>query len=77
MNFKIYKKLNIELFFVFFKIFKNIKIKVYGYDIKLIFKKKNILNYLFILKKNASFLFNMLIDLVVEDFPKKKKSFCS
>ena len=72
MNFKIYKKLNIELFFVFFKIFKNIKIKVYGYDIKLIFKKKDILNYLFILKKNSSFLFNMLIDLVIEDFPKKK-----
>jgi len=75
MNFKIYKKLNIELFFVFFKIFKNIKIKVYGYDIKLIFKKKDILNYLFILKKNSSFLFNMLIDLVIEDFPKKKNRF--
>ena len=38
-------------------------------------KKKNIINYLYILKKNSSFLFSVLIDIIVEDFPKKKKRY--
>ena len=75
LNFKIYKKLNLKLIKQFIKIFKNIQIKLYGFDIKVILKKKNLINYLFILKKNSSFLFSTLIDLVVEDFPKKKKRY--
>ena len=75
LNFKIYKKLNLKLIKQFIKIFKNIQIKLYGFDIKVIFKKKNLINYLFILKKNSSFLFSTLKDLVVEDFPKKKKRY--
>jgi hypothetical protein len=57
LNYQIYTKLNIEIFFILFKLFKNIQIKLQGYDIKLIIKKKNLLNYLLILKKNSSFLF--------------------
>ena len=73
--FKIYKFINLKLVFIFLQIFKNIQIKIYGIDLKIILKKKNLLNYLQILKKNANFLFKVLVDLVVEDFPKKKKRF--
>ena len=40
LNFKIYKKLNLKLIKQFIKIFKNIQIKLYGFDIKVILKKK-------------------------------------
>ena len=73
INFILFKKINLIIVSVFFKIFKNIKIKLKGFDVNLIIKKNNLINYLTILKKNSSFLFNTLIDLVVEDFPKKKK----
>jgi NADH:ubiquinone oxidoreductase subunit C len=75
LNFNIFKKINLKIISVFFKIFKNIKIKIKGFDVNLIIKKKNLINYLTILKKNSSFLFNMLIDLFVEDFPKKKNRY--
>ena len=73
--FKIYKFINLKLVFIFLQIFKNIQIKIYGIDLKILLKKKNILNYLQILKKNSNFLFKILVDLVIEDFPKKKKRF--
>lgn len=73
--FKIYKFINLKLVFIFLQIFKNIQIKIYGIDLKIILKKKNLLNYLQVLKKNSNFLFKVLVDLVVEDFPKKKKRF--
>ena len=73
--FKVYKFINLKLVFIFLQIFKNIKIKIYGIDLKLHFKKKNLLNYLQVLKKNSNFLFKVLVDLVIEDFPKKKKRF--
>jgi NADH:ubiquinone oxidoreductase subunit C len=73
--FKIYKFINLKLVFIFLQIFKNIQIKIYGIDLKIILKKKNLLNYLQVLKKNSNFLFKVLVDLIVEDFPKKKKRF--
>jgi NADH:ubiquinone oxidoreductase subunit C len=73
--FKIYKFINLKLVFIFLQIFKNIQIKIYGIDLKIILKKKNLLNYLQVLKKTSNFLFKVLVDLVVEDFPKKKKRF--
>ena len=73
--FKIYKFINLKLIFIFLQIFKNIQIKIYGIDLKILLKKKNVLNYLQILKKNSNFLFKILVDLVIEDFPKKKKRF--
>ena len=73
--FKIYKFINLKLVFIFLQIFKNIQIKIYGIDLKILLKKKNVLNYLQILKKNSNFLFKILVDLVIEDFPKKKKRF--
>ena len=73
--FKIYKFINSKLVFIFLQIFKNIQIKIYGIDLKIILKKKNLLNYLQVLKKNSNFLFKVLVDLIVEDFPKKKKRF--
>ena len=75
INFTLFKQINLIIVSVFFKIFKNIKIKLKGFDVNLIIKKNNLINYLTILKKNSSFLFNMLIDLVVEDFPKKKNRY--
>ena len=54
---------------------ENVQIKIYGIDLKIILKKKNLLNYLQVLKKTSSFSFKFLVDLVVEDFPKKKKRF--
>jgi len=68
-------KINIENFFFFFKLFHKIKIKILGFDIKFLIHKKDILNYLFFLKKNSTFLYTTLIDLIVEDFPKKKKRY--
>ena len=38
--FKVYKFINLKLVFIFLQIFKNIKIKIYGIDLKLHFKKK-------------------------------------
>lgn len=73
--FKIYKFINLKLVFIFLQIFKNVQIKIYGIDLKIILKKKNLLNYLQVLKKTSSFSFKFLVDLVVEDFPKKKKRF--
>jgi NADH:ubiquinone oxidoreductase subunit C len=73
--FKIYKFINLKLVFIFLQIFKNIQIKIYGIDLKIILKKKNLLNYLQVLKKTSNFSFKVLVDLVVEDFPKKKKRF--
>jgi NADH:ubiquinone oxidoreductase subunit C len=75
LNYLVYKKLNLQIFSPLLKFFKNIHIIITGFDVKLKIKKKNIINYLFILKKNSSFLFTMLIDLVVEDFPKKKNRY--
>lgn len=73
--FKIYKFINLKLVLIFLQIFKNIQIKIYGIDLKIILKKKNLLNYLQVLKKTSNFSFKVLVDLVVEDFPKKKKRF--
>ena len=77
---KAYKKVNIinlKILLNFLKIFKNIQIKIYGFEVKLKLNKKNLINYLKIFKKNSSFLFKFLVDIVVEDFPKKKKKvFC-
>jgi NADH-quinone oxidoreductase subunit C len=75
LNFNTYTKINLKIIKQFIKIFKNIQIKLYGFDIKIMLKKKNIINYLYILKKNSSFLFSVLIDIIVEDFPKKKKRY--
>jgi hypothetical protein len=75
LYFKTLKYINLKLVNIFLKIFKNIEIKIYGFDVKLLFKKKNLVNNLIILKKNSSFLFKFLTDLVIEDFPKKKKRF--
>ena len=75
---KAYKKVNIinlKILLNFLKIFKNIQIKIYGFEVKLKLNKKNLINYLKIFKKNSSFLFKFLVDIVVEDFPKKKKRF--
>ena len=63
--FKIYKFINLKLVFIFLQIFKNIQIKIYGIDLKILLKKKNVLNYLQILKKNSNFLFKILVDLVI------------
>ena len=41
LKFEIYKKLNLKLIKQFKKIFKNIQIKFYGFDIKIILKKKS------------------------------------
>ena len=41
LKFEIYKKLNLKLIKQFIKIFKNIQIKFYGFDIKIILKKKS------------------------------------
>ena len=75
---KAYKKVNIinlKILLNFLKIFKNIQIKIYGFEVKLKLNKKNLINYLKIFKKNSSFLFKFLVDIVVENFPKKKKRF--
>ena len=75
LNYLFFKKLNLQIFSPLLKIFKNIQVVITGFDVKLKVRKKNIINYLFILKKNSSFLFTMLIYLVVEDFPKKKNRY--
>lgn len=75
INFLIYKKINLIIYSLFFKIFKNIKIKLKGLEVTVLFKKKNLINYLTILKKNSAFLFNILVDIIIEDFPKKKNRF--
>lgn len=72
-NFNIYKKINFQIILKFLKFFKKIKIKIIGINVIIKVNKKEILNYLNIIKKNSSFLFKVLVDLVVEDFPKKKK----
>jgi len=74
-NFKIYKKINFQIILIFLKFFKNIKIKIIGINVIIKFNKKEILNNLNLIKKNSSFLFKVLVDLVVEDFPKKKKRY--
>ena len=66
--FKIYKFINLKLVFIFLQIFKNIQIKIYGIDLKILLKKKNVLNYLQILKKNSNFLFKIFVNLVIKDF---------
>jgi len=72
----LYKKLNINFSLICYKIFKNIKIKLNGLDIILYFQKNNILQYLYFLKKkNSNFLFNILTDIIVEDFSNEKKRF--
>ena len=71
----IYKKINLKFISILFKIFKNIKIKINGLDLKIYIIKKNILNYILIFKKNSAFLYTVLIDLIVEDFPNKKNRF--
>ena len=38
--FKIYKFINLKLVFIFLQNFKNIQIKIYGIDLKIILKKK-------------------------------------
>ena len=63
--FKIYKFINLKLVFIFLQIFKNIQIKIYGIDLKIILKKKNLLNYLQVLKKNSNFFLTCLYILFV------------
>ena len=65
--------INLKIIFKFLKIFKKIQINIYGFNVKLKLNKKNLINYLKILKKNSSFLFKILVDIIIEDFPKKKK----
>ncbi len=66
--FKIYKFINLKLVFIFLQIFKNIQIKIYGIDLKIILKKKNLLNYLQVLKKNSNFLFKVLFKSYISIF---------
>lgn len=73
--FKNFKFLNLKLINTFLHIFKQSQIKIYGFEIIFKIKKKNLLNTLIILKKNSSFLYNYLMDIVVEDFPKNPKRF--
>ena len=63
--FKIYKFINLKLVFIFLQIFKNIQIKIYGIDLRILSKKKNVLNNLQIFKKKSNFLFKILVDLVI------------
>ena len=70
LNFLIYKRINLIIYSMFFKIFKNIKIKLKGLEVTVLIKKKNLINFLILLKKNSAFLFNILVDIIVEDFPK-------
>ena len=67
--------INLKIIFKFLKIFKKIQINIYGFNVKLKLNKKNLINYLKILKKNSSFLFKILVDIIIENFPKKKKRF--
>lgn len=75
LYFKTFKFLNLKLINNFLHIFKQSQIKIYGFEIIFKIKKKNLLNTLIILKKNSSFLYNYLMDIVVEDFPKNPKRF--
>ena len=63
--FKIYKFINLKLVFIFLQIFKNIQIKIYGIDLGILSKKKNVLNNLQIFKKKSNFLFKILVDFVI------------
>ena len=69
------KNLNLKIVIKFFSFFKQIKIFFTGLDVKMFFKKKNIINNLIVLKKNSSFMFKFLVDLIIEDFPKLKKRY--
>jgi len=52
LNFIIYKKINLIIFSIFFKFFKHIKLKLKGLEVTFLIKKKNLINFLIILKKN-------------------------
>jgi NADH:ubiquinone oxidoreductase subunit C len=71
----IYKKINLIIYSIFFKIFINPKFKFKGSEVIVIINKKNLINYLTVLKKNSIFLFTILVDIIVEDFPKEKDRF--
>ena len=65
--FKIYKFINLKLILIFLQIFKNIQIKIYGIDLKILLKKKCIkLSTDF--KKKSNFLFKILVNLIIKNF---------
>lgn len=66
---KSFLKLNLNIFKTLLKILPNIKLRLNGFDALVILKKKYILLHIKILKLNSSFLFNILIDIAVIDYP--------
>ena len=53
--FKIYKFINLKLVFIFLQIFKNIQIKIYGIDLKILLKKKKCIKLFTDFKKKFKF----------------------